>query len=269
VKIGFIGGGAMGEAILSAILNKGIGTPRDVTVSDIDQTRCQHLRHKYGVAVTADNLAAAGKNDVVLLAIKPQNLAEVMAELKGRLQSSQLVISIIAGARIDTLRRGLEHGCIVRVMPNTPAQIGEGISVWTATTEVTEQQKKWAASILGVMGREKYLDDEKYLDMVTAVSGSGPAYVFLFIEALVEAAVHIGLPEDVAEELVLQTLLGSGHLLQKSGKSPAELRRMVTSPGGTTAAALAEFEKGEFSDLLKRAVVAAYNRAKELGDRQQ
>ena len=151
-------------------------------------------------------------------------------------------------------------------MPNTPAQIGEGISVWTATAETTKAQKKWASAIIGIMGKEIYVDDEKYLDMATAVSGSGPAYFFLFIESLVEAAVNIGLSHDIAEELVLQTMLGSGHLIQKSDKSPAELRRMVTSPGGTTAAALYQLEKGGFTDIIKQAVAAAYNKAKELGN---
>jgi len=150
-------------------------------------------------------------------------------------------------------------------MPNTPAQIGEGISVWAATDEVTEQQREWAGSILGVMGKEIYVDDEKYIDMATAVSGSGPAYLFLFVESLVDAAVHIGLPRQTAQEVVLQTVLGSGHLIQKSGKEPAELRRMVTSPGGTTAEALLRLEKGGFSELLLQAVSAAYDKAKRLG----
>jgi pyrroline-5-carboxylate reductase len=210
------------------------------------------------------NRMAVERGNVVVLAVKPQNLAEVMAEIKGRLKSEQLVLSIIAGARIDTLRLGLKHGCIVRAMPNTPAQIGEGMSVWTATAGVTKQQKAWASSILGAMGKEIYVDDEKYIDMATAVSGSGPAYVFLFIESLVEAAVHIGLPRDMAQELVLQTVLGSGHFAQKSGRELAELRRMVTSPGGTTAEALLQFEKGRFTDLVKQAVEAAYNKAKKL-----
>jgi len=150
-------------------------------------------------------------------------------------------------------------------MPNTPAQIGEGVSVWTATAEVTEQQKEWAGSILGAMGKEIYVDDEKYIDMATAVSGSGPAYFFLMVESLVNAAVHIGLPCDMAQELVLQTILGSGHFIQRSGKSPAELRTMVTSPGGTTAEALLQLEKGGFSDLVMQAVSAAYDKAKRLG----
>jgi pyrroline-5-carboxylate reductase len=213
----------------------------------------------------SNNRQAIEGSNVVVLAIKPQNLVEVMAELGGQLKSAQLVLSIIAGARINTLCRGLNHRRVVRVMPNTPAQIGEGISVWTATAEVTRQQKRWAASILGAMGKEIYVDDEKYIDMATAVSGSGPAYIFLFVESLVNAAVDIGLPRDMAQELVLELMLGSVHFMHKSGKEAAELRRMVTSPGGTTAEALLRLEKGGFSDLLKQAVNAAYDKAKRLG----
>ncbi len=266
MKIVFIGGGVMGEAMLSAILGKGLSQPQAISVSDISQSRRQHLEQKYGVATMNDNRQAIKRGDVVVLAIKPQNLAEVMAELNGQLKSAQLVLSIIAGARIDTLRRGLNHNCVVRAMPNTPAQIGEGISVWTATAEVTEQQKRGAGSILGAMGKEIYVDDEKYIDMATAVSGSGPAYIFLFAESLIEAAMHIGLPRDMAQELVVQTLSGSGHFLRKSGKQPLELRKMVTSPGGTTAEALAQLEKGKFTELVKQAVEAAYNKAKRLGE---
>ena len=265
MKITFIGGGAMGEAMLSAILEKGLAAPPAITVSDINEARRRHLEQQYGVTVTASNQQAAQPGDVVILAIKPQNLVEVMAELNGQLQSSTLVLSIVAGARINTLCLGLDHNCVVRVMPNTPAQIGEGMSVWTATAEVTEQQRGWVSSMLGAMGREICVNDEQYLDMVTAVSGSGPAYIFLLVESLVDAAVEIGLPRDMAEELVLQTLLGSGHLIQKSGRPPAELRRMVTSPGGTTAEALLKLEEGGFSDLIKQAVAAAYNKAQRLG----
>jgi pyrroline-5-carboxylate reductase len=269
MKIAFIGGGNMGEAILSAILDKGLSPPQDISVSDIKEIRCQHLEQQYGVVVMSDNQAVVGRGEVVVLAIKPQNLAEVMAELSGRLKSNQLVLSIIAGISIDTLCRGLNHNRLTRAMPNTPAQIGEGISVWTATAEVTEKQREWASSILGAIGKEIYVDDEKYIDMATAVSGSGPAYFFFFVEALVEAAVNIGLPRDVAQELVLQTMLGSGHLIQKSGKQPAELRRIVTTPGGTTAEALLELEKGGFSSLLRHAVSVAYNKAKRLETEQQ
>jgi len=265
MKIAFIGGGNMGEAMLAAVLAKGLAKPEAIIVSDVADARLKHLEQKYHVAVTGSNQGAAEKASVVVLAIKPQNLAEVVTSLKGCLKPSQLVLSIIAGARINTLSQGLGHGSIVRAMPNTPAQIGEGISVWMATTEVSGQQREWARAILGAMGKEAYVDDENYIDMATAISGSGPAYFFLMVEALVDAAVGIGLPRDTALALVLQTMLGSGHLIQKSGKEPAELRRMVTSPGGTTAEALKQLEKGKFTGLLKQAVKAAYKRARELG----
>jgi pyrroline-5-carboxylate reductase len=268
MKIAFIGGGNMGEAMLSALLDKGLSSPRDIFVSDISQSRRQYLKQKYGVTVMADNRLALKNAAVITLAIKPQNLAQAMAELSGQIKPTQLVLSIIAGAKIATLCRGLQHKRVARAMPNTPAQIGEGMTVWTATKEVTRRQKKWASSILGAMGKEIYVEDEKYIDMATAVSGSGPAYFFLFVEALMEAAVNIGLSHKMARELVLETMLGAGHLIQKSGKEPAELRRMVTSPGGTTAEALLEFEKGKFSDLVKRAVSAAHRKARILGREQ-
>ncbi len=265
MKIAFIGGGNMGEAMLSAILDKRLSTPQAICISDISETRRQYLKQKYRVVVLSDNRVAVSRGEVVVLAIKPQNLAQVIAELEGQLKSTQLALSIIAGATIQTLSSGLAHKYIVRAMPNTPAQIGEGMSVWTATAEVTEQQKGWASSILGAIGKEIYVDEEKYLDMATAVSGSGPAYFFLFVEVLVEAAMHIGLPCDMAQKLVLETMLGSGHLMQRSDKEPAELRRMVTSPGGTTAEALLELEKGGFANLVRQAVSAAYNKAKRMG----
>ncbi|MBM4448334.1 MAG: pyrroline-5-carboxylate reductase [Chloroflexi bacterium] len=266
MKIAFIGGGAMGEAILAAVLNRGLSTPQTLWVSDVKEERRQHLKKTYQVSVTGSNReAAANGGDVIILAIKPQNLPEIMPDLKGGIKPGQLVLSIIAGARIATLCKGLGHQRIVRVMPNTPAQIGEGISVWTVTPEVTEKQKEQARSILSTMGREIFVADEKYLDMATAVSGSGPAYFFFFVECLTEAAVSLGFTEATAQELVLQTMLGSGQLLKRSGKSPAELRRLVTSPGGTTAAALQRFEDGNFKELVKQAVAAAYRRAGELG----
>ena len=265
MKIAFVGGGNMGEAMLSAVLGKGLSTPQAISASDVDEACCQCLEQKYGMAVMNDNRQVVTRGEVVVLAVKPQHLSGVMAELRGRLNPAQLVLSIVAGARLDTLCRELNHSCVVRAMPNTPAQIGEGISVWTAAPEVTESQRSWAGSILGAMGKEIYVDDEKYMDMVTAVSGSGPAYIFLMVESLVKAAVDIGLPSDMAQELVLQTLLGSGHFIQVSGRPPAELRRMVTSPGGTTAEALLQLENGGFSDLIGQAVRAAHSKAKKLG----
>jgi len=188
-----------------------------------------------------------------------------MQGLKGKVKANQLVLSIIAGVKTATISKGLDHKAIVRAMPNTPAQVGEGMSVWTATNDVTKEQKQSAKAILGAMGREIFVADENYIDMATAVSGSGPAYFFLMVEALVEAAIAIGLPAETAQELVLQTMLGSGRFLRQSGETPAELRKKVTSPGGTTTAALEQFEKGDFGALVKRAVRAAYERARELG----
>jgi pyrroline-5-carboxylate reductase len=265
MKIAFIGGGNMAEAILSAVLKNHIAAPAEITVSDVAEVRRTYLQQKYGVAVTAENPKAVENKDIIVLAVKPQILAEVAAVLKGVLKPDQLVISILAGKSIATISAGLAHACIVRSMPNTPAQIGEGATVWTATPQVSQRQKQSAAAILGVMGLEIYVEEEKYLDMATAVSGSGPAYVFLFVESLVGSAVKLGFTAETAQKLVLRTLLGSGHLLQQSGKTPQELRRMVTSPGGTTAEAIAVFEKGEFAGLVEKAVTAAYEKAKKLG----
>jgi len=263
--IAFIGGGNMGEAMLAAVLARALAQPESISVSDVSHKRLEHLKKQYSVTVTPDNPEAISDKDIIILAVKPQNLAEVMAELKDNLNPAQLILSIIAGAKISTIFLGLTHNAVVRAMPNAPARVGEGMSVWTATSDVTDQQKQAAKSILGAMGRELYVDDEAYLDMATAISGSGPAYFFLMVEALVDAAIEIGLPREMAQELVLQTMLGSGKFIRQSGASPAELRRKVTSPGGTTAAALAQFEKGGFGGLVRRAVKAAYERAKELG----
>jgi pyrroline-5-carboxylate reductase len=265
MKIAFIGGGNMGEAMLAAVLEKGLSAPETACVSDVNGERRHNLSEKYGVVVTDSNKQAVSGKELVVLAVKPQNLAGVMAELSGHIEPEQLVLSIIAGASIETLCNGLGHKRVVRAMPNTPARVGAGVTAWTATKDVDAEQRSRSGAILAAMGREIYFDDEKYLDMVTAVSGSGPAYFFLLAGSLVEAAVRIGLPLEEAEELVLQTMLGSARLMQESGKPPAELRRNVTSPGGTTERALQVFEKGGFAELVREAVRVAYDRAKELG----
>jgi pyrroline-5-carboxylate reductase len=212
-----------------------------------------------------DNSQAVKDKDIIILAVKPQVLEEVMTVLKGRLKQSQMVISILAGKNIQTISSGLSHQCIVRSMPNTPAQIGEGMTVWTAAPQVTPGQKEAAAAILGAMGAEIFVDNENYLDMATAISGSGPAYVFLFVESLIDSALKLGFSPETAKKLVIQTLLGAGHLLEKSGKDPRDLRRMVSSPGGTTAEEITVFEKGGISDLVQKAVSAAFIKARELG----
>ncbi len=256
----------MGEAVVAAVLAKKLAKPSDVTVSDISDARREYLQKQYGVAVTANNRKAVIDKDVLVLAVKPQNLSEVLADLKGSIKPGQLVLSIVAGVKIDTIVNVLGHKSMVRCMPNTPAQIGFGMSAWTATPAVTAAQKEQTKAILGAMGKEIYFKDEGYIDMATAVSGSGPAYCFLFAEALADAAVNIGLSAEEAREMVLQTLLGAVQLMQQSEKPPAELRRNVTSRGGTTYAALKVFEEGGFNRLVEDAVKAAYRRARELGN---
>lgn len=255
----------MGEAILAALLQNKTCTPADICVSDPVADRRNYLNQKYNVSVTASNRELVEGAEVVVLSIKPQALPGVMPELAGALKPEQLVLSIMAGATISTLRVGLQHQRIIRSMPNTPAQIGMGITVWTATPEVTAGQKEAARTILAVMGKEIFVAEERTIDKATAVHGSGPAYFFLFVEALIDAAVNIGLPRDTARTLVLQTMLGAGNLIEKSGKEAAELRQMVTSKGGTTAAALQVFQEGEFNILVARAIEAAYKRSRELG----
>jgi pyrroline-5-carboxylate reductase len=263
MKISFIGGGIMGEAIIKSLLAKGVAKPGDIVVSDVSKARRDALK-KHGVKVVADNKQAAKGAEVVILAVKPQELGKVMGELKG-LSPQQLVLSIAAGATLDSLSQGLSHARLVRAMPNMAAQIGEGMAVWTATAEVSQKQKDMAQSILAAAGKEIYVSGEKYIDMATAVSGSGPAYVFLIIEALVDAGVHIGLTRDIAEKLVVQTMLGSARAVEVMGRHPAELKNMVTSPGGTTAEGLLQLEVGGLRSLLLQAVIAAYNKAKALG----
>ncbi|HID88073.1 MAG TPA: pyrroline-5-carboxylate reductase, partial [Anaerolineae bacterium] len=198
--------------------------------------------------------------------IKPQVLPVVLDELRGLIHPRQLVFSIVAGARTETIAQGIQHRAIVRVMPNTPAQIGEGMSVWTATPEVTEEQRAQARAILQALGHEIYVGDEDALDMATAVSGTGPTYVFLMMEALVEAAVHLGFSRRVARELVIQTVLGSALFARESGRHLAELRNMVTSPGGTSAEAIYQLEKGGLRTIISKAVWAAYQKSRLLGD---
>ncbi len=265
MQIAFMGGGVMAEAIIRGILDRGLVEAGDIVASDISTERLSYLKERYGVITKSDNRSAVERAEVVILAIKPVTLPEVMRGLKGCLSPEQLVLSIVAGATVAKICQGLDHNKVIRAMPNTPAQIGEGITMWTATGEVKEDDREKARSILGALGKVVFSQDEKYVDMATAVSGSGPAYVFAIIEALTDAAVHIGLPHELAQELVLQTISGSTHLAQKSGKHPAELRNQVTSPGGTTAQGLLQLEEGGLRALLARAIIAGYEKSKALG----
>jgi pyrroline-5-carboxylate reductase len=262
--IATIGSGVMAEAMIAGLLRAKLVTPEQVIASHPRHERRDELVRTYGVRTVEANAAAVEAADVIVLAIKPQMLRRVGRELAGSVREGQLVISIIAGASTKALASGLRHRQIVRSMPNTPAQLGRGMTVWYATPEVTDTQRDQARVLLGALGEQLEVDDEKLVAMATAVSGTGPTYVFLVMEALIDAAVHLGFPRHIAHDLVIETLEGSTLFAKASGMHPAQLRNMVTSPGGTSAAALHELESGRLRTVLSEAVWAAYRRTEEL-----
>jgi pyrroline-5-carboxylate reductase len=268
-KIAFIGSGTMGEAIIHALVNVGKVVPEHIVASDILVKRGEELQARHGVRATTDNVVAASEADIVVLSVKPQVLPSVMTGLCGHIPPKALVFSIVAGMPIATISTGLDHAAVVRTMPNTPAQIGEGMTVWTAASAVTKAQRAQAQAILQTMGLEMYVTHEDALDMATAVSGTGPTYVFLLMEAMVDAAVHLGFSRSQARLIVLQTVLGSVKFAQQSDMHLARMRNMVTSPGGTSAEAIYQLEKGGMRTILSKAIWAAYKKSRLLGERAQ
>lgn len=263
--ISVIGSGAMGEAAIAGLLAKQFTRAEDIHASDPLASRIEDLSKRYGISPFTDNVAAVKDADLVLLSVKPQKLDKVLHGLQNAIPRQALVLSIIAGATIEMISKGLNHDAVVRAMPNTPGQIGEGITVWTSSPAVSPDQMDLARHVLLALGQEVYMEEESYLDMATALSGSGPGYVFLFMEALIDAGVHMGFPRRIAEQLVTQTILGSVNYYQKIGVHPAQLRNAVTSPGGTTAEALYYLDKAGFRTAISRAIWAAYERSQELG----
>jgi pyrroline-5-carboxylate reductase len=263
-RFAVIGPGVMGEAIIAGLLRKGIAEPQGITAAGPRTGRDQELVERYHIRFAA-NSESVKNADVVILSVKPQRLALVKKDLFGKIPADALVISIVAGAAIRGLQSGLDHRAVVRSMPNTPARIGEGITVWTAAPEVTSAQKTLTEKILSALGEQVYVDDESYLDMATALSGTGPAYVFLFMEAMIDAGVHLGFPRRLAEQLVEQTVRGSADYYISRKEHAASLRNEVTSPGGTSAEALYYLEKAGFRTAISRAVWAAYERSQSLG----
>ena len=265
MKIAFVGGGVMAEAIIGGIIDAKIADPSDISIGEPVEARRVQLKHSYGLNATADNVEAIEGASLTVLAVKPQSLPLVFPQLAGKLSPDNTVLSIVAGATMKSLTTGLRHDSIIRVMPNTPAQIGAGMSMWTASDSVPAEALEATKGILGTLGEEVYADDEKMIDMATALSASGPAYVFLFIESLIDAGVYLGLSRDVSRQLSLQTVLGSTQLVKETGRHPAELKDMVTSPGGTTIEALRALEDGGFRAAVFAAVDAAYEKSKALG----
>jgi pyrroline-5-carboxylate reductase len=264
--IATVGSGVMAEAMIAGLLRGELVAPERVIASHPRPERREELARTYGIRTVASNAEAVTGADVVLLAIKPQMLARVGAEIRPHLRDEQLILSVIAGATTAALEGFLGHRRIVRSMPNTPARLGHGMTVWYATPETTVDQRSQAKALLRALGSELEVDDERFVAMATAVSGTGPTYVFLVMEALIDAAVHLGFPRHVAHDLVIETLEGSTIFAKQSGDHPAVLRNMVTSPGGTSAAALHELESGRLRTVLSEAVWAAYRRTVELGD---
>lgn len=264
-RIAFVGCGVMAEAIAAALLRAGLVSVHQLTGGEPNARRRQELIARLGLETTPDNRAAVRGADLVVLSVKPQTLEAAMRDLVGALAPEQVVLSIVAGATVRRLQEGLRHERVVRSMPNTPAQVGYGATVWYPAPAVTPQDEQLVRTVLEAMGLAIRVDNEDMVDMATALSGTGPAYVFLIMEALIDAGVHLGFSRSVAEQLVQQTILGSVLFAQETGKHPAELRNMVTTPGGTSAAALYELERGGIRTVIARAVWAAYRRAKELG----
>lgn len=270
LQLAFIGCGVMGESMLAGLVDKGIVNAANISASHPRESRREELAKRHGISVFGDNAEAArfvaGKeNSAVVICVKPQRLKRVLDDLRGVLHPDQLVVSIVAGATIEHLADELGTAKIVRAMPNTPSQIGAGITAWTCTIAVDETERSHVRELLSALGKELFVETENMIDMATSLSATGPTYIFLVMEALTDAGVHMGFSRDMAKELVQETMLGSVKFAMASHKHPAELRNMVTSPGGTSAEAIYQMEKGGLRTVLSKAVYAAYTRAVELG----
>lgn len=270
LHLAFIGCGVMGESMVAGLLRRELVDPNNISASHPRESRRAELAEKYGVEVFENNAdaakAVAGRdNSAVLICVKPQRLNRVLNDLTGVLRLDQLVLSIVAGARIEHLADELGTAKIVRAMPNTPSQIGAGITAWTCTDAVAETERGHVRAILAALGKELFVETENMIDMATSLSATGPTYIFMVMEALTDAGVHLGFSRDMAKELVQETMLGSVKFAMESHKHPAELRNMVTSPGGTSAEAIYQMEKGSLRTVLSKAVYSAYKRAVDLG----
>jgi pyrroline-5-carboxylate reductase len=274
-RLAFIGCGVMAEAIIAGLLRKELVSAEQIVGSHPRSARRQELHTKYGIELFEDNREATlaahpsdpDSGSLLVLAVKPQRLLRVLQELKGSIHQDQLVVSIVAGAKIETITQELQPAAVVRTMPNTPAQIGEGVTAWTPSVAVNEKQEQQVRAMLDALGKAVRVDNERQIDMATALSATGPTYIFLMMEALIDAGVHMGFSRHVAQEMVHQMMLGSILFARESHKHPAELRNMVTSPGGTSAEAIYQMEKGSLRTVLSKAVWAAYQRAESLGER--
>ena len=271
-KLAFVGCGVMAESMIAGLLRKKLVAPEQLAASHPRANRRAELNEKYKIQVHELNGEAVkqsreSENSIVALCVKPQRLSGVLQELKEIVLPNQIVFSIIAGAKIETLSEALGNKKIVRAMPNTPSQIGAGITAWTCTESVSVQERANVKALLTALGKELHVETENMIDMATSLSATGPTYIFMVMEALTDAGVHLGFSREMAKELVQETMLGSVLFAMESHKHPAELRNMVTSPGGTSADAIYQMEKGGLRTVLSKSVYAAYQRAVALGQK--
>jgi pyrroline-5-carboxylate reductase len=266
-KIGVIGCGQMGEALLRGILASGVASPGALIGSDKDRARLDRLASELGFIAARDNSSLAGEAQVVILAVKPADISQVLEEIGAALRPDQTLVSIAAGVRLDSIRKKLGPARLplIRVMPNTPCLVGAGMSALAPAPGVPREATEQVQAIFASVG-ETLLVEEELMDAVTGLSGSGPAYVFLVIEALADGGVAAGLPRAAAEKLAAQTVLGAAKLVLESGRHPASLKDAVASPGGTTIAGLAALEEAGLRAALIKAVVVAAARSRQLGE---
>jgi pyrroline-5-carboxylate reductase len=268
-RLAFIGCGVMAESIIAGLLRQNLVKPEQIAASHPRANRREELLKKYGIGVFEHNREAVEflpeTDAIAVLCVKPQRIDLVLKEIKASVKPAQIVASIIAGAKIETISEALNNKLIVRTMPNTPAQIGAGMTAWTCAEAVSGEQKAQIKTLLAALGRELYVENEHQIDMATALSATGPTYIFMMMEAMTDAGVHLGFSREVSKELVQQTMLGATLFAIESNKHPAELRNMVTSPGGTSAEAIYQMEKGSLRTVLSKAIYAAYQRAVDLG----
>lgn len=263
--IAFLGGGQMAEAMIHALLARGAAVARQITACDLAAPRRAHLAERYGVATTDDGVAAAAGAAVVVLAVKPQQLAGALAPLRGRIPRDAVVLSIVAGVRTAAICAALAHRPVVRAMPSTTARISRSATVWFATPDVPPALCERARHVLASIGLELAVTDEDYVDIATGLTAPTPAFVFLVIEALVEAGVGLGFAREAALALILETIAGSVALMTQTGEHAAVLRGQVTSPGGATSAGLHVLEKAGLRATVSDAVRAVFERARALG----
>jgi pyrroline-5-carboxylate reductase len=265
-RVAFLGSGVMAEVLIRGMLAQGLTSPSRIRAAGPRPERAADLVAAHGIHATTSNLEAIDGADLIVLAVKPAALAEVLPQIRDALRPEHVVVSIVAGARMAAIGGALGRAGIVRCVPNLPCRIGRGLTVWTATPEVPAAARETVRSLLRTMGREVFFADEAQVDRATAAYGTGPALLAQFVKALEDAAVYLGEPRTLARELLLETIGGTAEMMLASARPPTELSDQVASPGGLTSRALHELDEGRFPAVLHRAVEAAYRRTLEIGD---